>query len=282
MGQNNSDFFYFSEVTSPNPKDVGEVQYKKESLGNVWWLRFPTCLHVFELVNRNTRQYLGDNVMEHIFSPKNKSMMKHNGWWGEMDHPAPIIEGQKLTRKRVLNIWMPNRSHKIIDPIRKGNRLNADIETCSGTEVGRGFANEIIQGHIPPFSCRSTGDLKIINGKPTVIVTSVVTYDWVPYAGFEDAQMEGTAKVQSKPVVLESGDQSSRDLMIPFSELAEDLENDARVGIYMESFDNDAQLIGVTNDRSSAIIKHDGLYIYAGMEKKSVDRARDFYRSFNL
>lgn len=282
MTQPKSDFFYFSECTSPSPEEVGEIKYKKESLGSVWWLRFPACLHVFDLINRNVRQYLGDNIMEHVFSPKNKSMMKHNGWWGEMDHPAPLIEGQKLTRKRVMNVWMPNRSHKIIDPRRNGNRLDADIETCSGTEAGRGFANEIIQGHIPPFSCRSTGELQIVNGKPTVIVSNVVTYDWVPYAGFEQAGMEGTPKINGRSVMLESGDEKVTNIAIPFSELADDLEDDGKVGIYMESFDNDAEIVGVTEDNSSAIIKRNGLYVYAGMEQKSVNRAREFYRSFKI
>lgn len=285
LKQMSPDFFYFAECTSPDPSEMGPIDYKIQREGDAWWLEFIACLHVFELINRNTRQYLGDNVMEHVFSPKNKSMMKHNGWFGEMDHPAPIYEDQKLTRKRILNVWMPNRSHKIIDPTRKGNKLFATIQTAAGN-VGHGFRDEIVQGHNPPFSCRSTGELVVINNKPTVMVSNVVTYDWVPYAGFEDAAMVGKPSGKRASIVLENGgeqriDTTSSDIMIPFSELADDLaETDGKVNVYMESFDNDASIVGVTNDMKNAVIKRKGLYIYAGIDEASVARVKDFYNSF--
>lgn len=283
--QEQPDFFYFAEQTSPDAADIKSFDYTTQRAGSTWWLKFPACVHLFETMNRNTRQYLGDNIMEMIFSDKNKALMAHNGWYGEMDHPSPMKEGETLTKKRVRSIWMPNRSHKLMNPVRKGNKCYMDIETCSGTEAGRGFANEIIQGLIPCFSCRSTGDLKIVNCKPTVIANNVITYDWVLYPGFEGAEMSSPAVVKSNTVMTESADSDVQkfmgDLAIPFSELADDLaEGDGKVATYMEAFGDDAKIVGVSGN--DAIIRSDSLYIYAGLNKSSVDKVRDFYSSFNF
>lgn len=275
--QESADFFYFAEQTSPDPKDVKSFDFSTKKEGSTFWLEFNACVHLFEIMNRNTRQYLGDNIMEMIFSDKNKSLMAHNGWYGEMDHPYPLKEGEKLTKKRVRSIYMPNRSHKLSNPVKKNNACYMDIQTCSGTEIGRGFANEIIQGLIPCFSCRSTGDLKLVNNKPTVIANNVVTYDWVLYPGFDGAEMIGSAKGKQNSVIVES----AGDIAIPFSELADELvEGDEKINTYMEAFGNDAKLIDVSGN--DAIIKSDDLYIYAGLNKDSVNKVRDFYSSFKF
>ena len=282
--QEKPDFFYFAEQTSPNAEDIKSFDYSTKKEGNAWWLEFTACVHLFEVMNRNVRQYLGDNIMEMIFSDKNKSLMAHNGWFGEMDHPAPLREGENLTKKRVRSIWMPNRSHKLSNPVRKGNACYMDIQTCSGTEAGRGFANEIIQGLIPQFSCRSTGELKIVNRKPTVIANNVITYDWVLYPGFDGAQMCSTPKLKQNAIMTESADDTNKfmgDLAIPFTELADDLaEGDDKVNTYMESFGPDAKIVAASKNK--AIIKSDGLYVYAGLSKDSVDKVRDFYSSFGF
>lgn len=275
--QENADFFYFAEQTSPDAKDVKSFDFSTKKEGSTFWLEFNACVHLFEIMNRNTRQYLGDNIMEMIFSDKNKSLMAHNGWYGEMDHPSPLKEGEKLTRKRLRSIYMPNRSHKLSNPVKKNNACYMDIQTCSGTEAGRGFANEIIQGLIPCFSCRSTGDLKLVNNKPTVIANNVVTYDWVLYPGFDGAEMIGSAKGKQNSVIVES----AGDIAIPFSELADELvEGDGKINTYMEAFGNDAKLIDISGN--DAIIKSDDLYIYAGLNKDSVNKVRDFYNSFKF
>lgn len=283
--QEKPDFFYFAEQTSPDAEDIKSFHYDTKKEGSVWWVEFQACVHLFEIMNRNARQYLGDNIMEMIFSDKNKSLMAHNGWYGEQDHPAPLKEGEKLTRKRVRSIWMPNRSHKLSNPVRKGNKCFMDIQTCSGTKAGRGFANEIIQGLIPQFSCRSTGELKIVNRKPTVIANNVITYDWVLYPGFDGAQMISSPKVKQNTIITESADEDVKkfmgDLAIPFSELADDLaEGDGKVAAYMESFGSDAKIVGVAEN--DAVIKSDNLYIYAGLNKDSVDKVRDFFGSFGF
>ena len=74
------------------------------------------------------------------------------------------------------------------------------------------------------------------------------------------------------------------DLAIPFSELAHDIsEKDGSVSAFLESFDMDASgIIGITNDYKQAILSSDkDHYIYAKMNPNTVNRVRDFYRSFN-
>jgi hypothetical protein len=197
-----------------------------------------------------------------------------------------MIDGHKLSEKRIRTIELSRRSHKIRNPRREGNKLYGHI-VSAGNEVGKSFANEIIRGMIPAFSCRCFGQMRLIGGKPTIVVRLVVTYDWVLYAGFEDAKMVNQPKVKSGSLpVMESGDSVtmvSRDIAIPFTELALDIsEKDGGVCAFLESMDMDAgNIIGISEDGRSAILSPDrDHYIYAKMNRDTVNRVRDFYRSF--
>lgn len=286
MDQNNA-FFYFAEQTSPEPSDNKISFDVQKGSGNTWWVEFDSCLHVFEFMNRNTRQYLGDNIMECLSMDKIQSQLANNAWYGEMDHPYPKKKGEELSEKRIRTIELDRRSHKIMNPRREGNKLFAHIQTASGTEAGRGFAKEIIQGLIPTFSCRCFGVMRLINGKPTIMVRMVVTYDWVLYPGFGDAKISSkpTTSTASIPYTEDSDGITlfeSSDISIPFEELALDIASkDGGIAAYMESFGDDSKIIGVTGNK--AIISPDSdHFIYINMNKNSVDRVRDFYRSFNI
>ena len=284
MAEKADALFYFAEETSP--KDA-KIDYEvKHGPGSDWWLEFDACLHVFELMNRNTRQYLGDNIMDCLMMDKIQSQLASDDWFGEMDHPYPHIDGQKLSEKRIRTIELDRRSHKIRNPKRVGDKLYGHIVTAGGP-VGKGFADEIIRGMIPSFSCRCFGQMKLINGKPTIIVRLVVTYDWVLYAGFADAKMISDPKTKSGIIpVTESAEgiiTPSKDIAIPFTELAHDIsEKDGSVSVFLESFDMDgSNIIGVIEDCQSAILSSDrDHYIYAKMNPNTVNRVRDFYRSF--
>jgi hypothetical protein len=278
MSENN-DFFYFCEETSKvDPKTFDFV--KKPGEAGTWWLEFRADLHFFDVINRNVRGYLCDNVRERVFSPKNKDLMERNAWFGENDHPFQTYENQPLTRKRIEKVVWEKRSHKIQDPVFTPEKLNAKISTCSGTEVGRGFANDIIQGLIPAFSCRSCGELQIINSKPTVIISKLITYDNVPFAGFEGAKQTTPVKAKGSKIMLESGEEKVLDIKIPYKDLLDDLtKDDEKAYAYMESADGDVALEGVTDDGRVHLV-NGGLHIYAGLNKQSVGMVRDFYRSF--
>ena len=283
MNNEQNALFYFAEQTSPGDIPISNLD-RKTGPGNEWWLEFDACLHVFEFMNRNTRQYLGDNIMECLGSDKIQSELRADDWFGEMDHPYPHIDGQKLSEKRIRTIELSRRSHKIRNPRREGDKLYGHIVTA-GTDVGKGFAGEIIRGMIPQFSCRCFGQMRLINGKPTIVVRLVVCYDWVLYPGFESAKMVSKPTVSTGASFTESGSDFAEgmDIAIPFSELAHDIsEKDGSVSAFLESFDmDDSNIIGITNDHKQAILSPDrDHYIYANMNPTTVSRVRDFYRSF--
>lgn len=283
-GELSNDFFYLSEETSAiDPKTF---EFSKKHEAGAWWLVFPARIHYFGIINRNNRGYLRRNVEEKFFSPKNKDQMQRNRWFGEYDHPFEEFENVHLTQKRIRKVVWPNRSHKITNPTFTDSYLDVIMETCSGTEHGRGMANDIVQGMIPGFSCRSCGQMQIIDGRPIVMISELVTYDSVPYSGFENADMISGAKLASKSITEEAGSvptavsPQSHDILIPWNELAEDLVNkDEKVGTYMEAADGSLQLIGVTPD-GKAHLTDGGLHVYAGIDQYNLGMVKDFYRSY--
>ena len=58
-----------------------------------------------------------------------------------MDHPLQEYKDKPLSPERIQTVKLDRRSHKIMRPKITGNMLNAHIETASGTEAGKGFAD---------------------------------------------------------------------------------------------------------------------------------------------
>ena len=166
----------------------------------VFFVSFDSVLHTFDEINRNQRQYKADNIRECLLTEKIQSLLADNAFYGERDHPTQETENGKLTPERIQAIWMPNRSHLIKRPRIIGDELQAHIETCAGTDVGVGFAKDIIQGLKPAFSCRAIASMKLINGKPTVIVRRLITYDWVLYPSHKRAHMISSPKGVMKSI----------------------------------------------------------------------------------
>lgn len=292
----NLGFMYIAEETSPIDFGVKNVHVYNQN--GVFYVEFDTCLHSFNVINRNNRQYMSDNVMENITgSERIQSMLADNAWYGEMDHPTQETQNAKLTPERIQAIWMPNRSHKIMNPSLSGDLLLARIQTASGTEAGRGFAAEIIQGLIPSFSCRAIASLKLINGKPTVIVKKIITYDWVLFPSHKEAKITGTAKGVTKSIktFTESvGDavstgvkrfkEFSTECMIPLTEILENVgRKDINTQIIMESFDlSNEDLLGFNETGDHIKIKCDNNIIYSKISPDSVKEVNDFYNSFKL
>ena len=170
---------FVSEQTSPTDNVVRSIDVKNTAGSTV--VQFETTLHSFDVINRNKRYYLGDNIMDTINNDDEiQTMLRGKRWFGEQDHPSDIYTANKLTPGRMRKIYMPNRSHVILDPKRVGNRLNSVIES-SCNDVGQGFRDEVLRGMIPAFSCRALARMENINNRPTVIARKVVTYDWVLY-----------------------------------------------------------------------------------------------------
>lgn len=281
-------FVYIAEETSPDYTMRGLNVHDK---GHVFFVEFDAVLHSFEVINRNNRQYLRSNLEDLINnSEKIQDWLAKNAWYGEMDHPAPNYENEKLTQQRIANPYMPNRSHKILKPTFRGNLLEAHIQTASGTEAGRGFANEIIQGLIPSFSCRMLATLKLINCKPTVIGRKLITYDWVLYPSHKEARMISRPNAVNKGIktITESAKdfikKKSKDIIIPLKEILEYVGmKDVNTQIIMESFDLDtSDIIGFDDNKNHLMIRDDQNVIYSKMSREIVNEVHDFYRSFNI
>lgn len=292
MVKNMQGFMYIAEQTTPDDYPIKNLEVTNKH--GVFFVSFDSCLHSFDVINRNNRQYLKDNIKENLQTERIQSMLSDNAWYGEMDHPLQTYQNQPLTPERINTILMERRSHKIMNPSFDGNLLCAHIETASGTEAGKGFASEIIQGLNPAFSCRAIAGLQLIDGKPTVIVRKVITYDWVLYPSHKEAhaiskpegvvKAIGTVTESVKETVKEKVKIVSQDILIPLKEILENVgHRDPNTQLIMESFDlSQEDMVGFTPDHTHMMIKDGTNTIYSKISKESVDEVNDFFSSFQL
>ena len=182
---------------------------------------------------------------------------------------------------------MENRSHKILRPKIVGNLLQAHIETASGTDVGTGFAKEIIQGLKPAFSCRAVAVMQMMNGKPTVIIRRLITYDWVLYPSHKEAHIISEPKLVNKmcDVYKESVSDSDSyvpDFMMSLKDILKTVGNeDPNTSTIMESFNlSFDDLIGFDETHEKAIIKDRDNKIYANISPETKHKVDDFFASF--
>ncbi len=254
----------------------------------VFFVTFDSVLHTFDEINRNQRQYKADNIRECLLTEKIQSLLADNAFYGERDHPTQETENGKLTPERIQAIWMPNRSHIIKRPKIIGDELQAHIETCAGTDVGVGFAKDIIQGLKPAFSCRAIASMKLINGKPTVIVRRLITYDWVLYPSHKRAHMISSPKgvMKSIKAFTESAMDTVKDVvgdvLIPLQEILESVgKTDVNTQMIMESFElTPESLCGFDETHTHAIIKDNDNTIYAKISPQTKRRVDDFFSKF--
>ena len=254
----------------------------------VFFVSFDSVLHTFDEINRNQRQYKADNIRECLLTEKIQSLLADNAFYGERDHPTQETENGKLTPERIQAIWMPNRSHLIKRPRIIGDELQAHIETCAGTDVGVGFAKDIIQGLKPAFSCRAIASMKLINGKPTVIVRRLITYDWVLYPSHKRAHMISSPKgvMKSIKAFTESAMDTVKDVvgdvLIPLQEILESVgKTDVNTQMIMESFElTPESLCGFDETHTHAIIKDEDNMIYAKISPQTKRRVDDFFSKF--
>ena len=287
---------YIAEQVSPDDNTVLNLTYNDKP--HAFYAEFDTILQSFRRLNRNKRMYLGPNIAENLKTERIRHLLATNGWYGEQDHPTQETENGKLTPERIKAIWMPNRSHKIMQPVVDGDLMRAKIQTASGTEVGRGMAMEIIQGLIPCFSCRALATLQMIDGKPTVIVRFIVTYDWVLFPSHPEAMVQGEAKFVDKvaQAVKESTDAAytaaaeavgkfkkfSESVCLPLKDVFSYIgEHDVNAQLIMESFDLDENaIVGISPDLNHVILRDESNQIYAKISPRTKKEVRDFLTSF--
>ena len=277
---------FISEKSNMDCRDISSLDIINRN--GVFYVSFDANLHSFGVMNRNGRQYIADNIWKCITeSEKIQSWLADNAWYGEMNHPTQYYKSQELTPERLQDPAMENRSHKILRPRIHGNLLQAHIETASGTEVGVGFAKEIIQGLKPAFSCRAVAVMQMMDGKPTVIIRRLITYDWVLYPSHKEAHIISEPKLVNKMVNVykESAgvDEYVPDFMISLKDILKTVGNeDPNTATIMESFNlSFDDLIGFDATHNHAIIKDEDNTIYANISPTTKRRVDDFFASFN-
>ena len=278
-------FVYLCESAESPLTKVGDLKIYNDN--NIFFVEFDTVLQSFGVENRNHRYYTAENVWQAIQSPKIQDLLAHDSWFGECNHPTQEYQDKKLTPERIRDVWPQNRSHKIMNPRIDGNLLKARIQTDAGTEAGIGFAKSIIQGMVPRFSCRSIATLRQINGRPTVVIRLLVTYDWVFYPSHCEAEMIGTLQrpmtESASDLVLPNGSNvTPDDTVIPLHEILDLVGNkDTNTEILLESFDLDiGDLVGFDMTHDHAIIKDRDNMIYAKIRPETKHKVDDFFASF--
>ena len=285
---------YIAEQVSPEDNAVTNLKYNDKA-GTIY-AEFDTILQTFRCLNRNNRKYWGPNIDEMLKAERIVTMLKTNAWYGEMDHPYSKYKDKDLSSERIQAIEMERRSHKILRPVVNGDILRATIQTASGTEAGRGFCSEIIQGLIPSFSCRAIAGIQNINGEPYVIVRKLITYDWVLYPSHHDANMDDKPKFIKKSeamLTLESAgvgsctmddirDSYTQDILIPLKEILEYAgRKDVNTQVIMEAFDLSMDdIVGFDHGLKHVIIKDKDNTIYANMSPQTRHEVIDFMSSF--
>ena len=291
----NIGLMYISEQVSPVDNSISNLNYKETT--GTRYAEFDTVLQTFRCINRNNRKYWGPNIDDMLKAERIVTMLSTNSWYGEMDHPYSNIKNQDLSSERIQTIEMSRRSHKILRPEVHGDILRATIQTASGTEAGRGFCDEIIQGLIPSFSCRAIAGIQMLNGEPYVIVRKLITYDWVLYPSHKEANMDGKPKFIMKSsalVSLESAgidrareiadirDQYTQDVLIPLKEILEYAGmKDPNTQVILEAFDLSLDdIVGFDSSLNHAIIKDKDNTIYANISPKTKHEVCSFLSSF--
>lgn len=276
---------YISESVS-GEKVISNVNVTDKN--NLFYVTFDTNLQSFDVINRNQRLYKADNIWQCIQQEKIQCLLRDGCWFGEFDHPTPERKDEQLSPERIQTVPPLKRAFKIMNPKMSGNLLQGTIQSAQN-DIGIGFGKEILAGWKPSFSCRAIANLKLIDGKPTVIVRRLITYDAVWYPSHKEAHAIGNIKPVNKVIraVTESANdikEKVNDVMIPLKEILECIgKTDVNTQMIMESFDLPMEsLVGVDNTHTHAIIKDKDNMVYANISPETKHRVDDFFNSFNI
>ena len=285
----NSDlgFLYIAEQTSPEQNEVKNFDVTNKD--GVFFVDFESCIHSFDVMNRNIRMYDGDNVVECLNTERMNHYFSHGGLFGEQNHPIPIYKDRPLSPERIQDIDMSNTSHKIFRPRRQGNLLIARIQSDAGTAAGMNLAKKMVQGFIPGFSCRAIASMSMKNGKPVVDVRKIITYDWVFFQSHREAEqiqsvpnkfVHKVANAVNEYVTEETG---SEDVSVPVSQILEYAGyKDVNAQVVMEAFELDkTSLVGFSKDNKQIIMKDSDNTIYCNMLPETRNKVNDYLRSLH-
>jgi hypothetical protein len=271
---------FIEEQTSPEQNMVSNMNVVDKN--GIFYVEFDSCLHSFDVMNRNSRMYKAKNISECLNTERIQSYLSHGGWYGEMNHPTSKYENKKLSSERIQDIDMGNTSHRMLNPHVEGNLLVSRIQTDAGTDAGMNLARKMVQGFIPGFSCRAIASLFLEAGKPTVNARKIITYDWVLYQSHREAEQIKNSPTKFINKVANTVQESVQGIMIPLKEILESVgKTDVNTQIIMESFDLTMDdIVGLSNDNRQLIVKDNNNMIYCNMDTNSRKKVNEYLRSF--
>lgn len=277
---------FIEEQVSPEQNTV--TNFNVHDKHGIFFVEFDTCLHSFDILNRNSRMYEAVNIEECLQTERIQSYLSHGGWFGEMNHPISKYENVKLSPDRIQDIDMNNTSHKMLNPHVERNLLVSKVQSDAGTDAGMNLARKMVQGFIPAFSCRAIASMYLKNGKPYVKVRKIITYDWVLYQSHREAEQitsEPTKFIQKAAnVVTESVNrikETTQDILIPLKDILESVgRTDVNTQVVMEAFDlSNDDLVGFSKDRKQIILRDENNMIYCNINQDSRKKVNDYFRS---
>lgn len=248
---------YIQEQTSfpEDYKNQFGYEIHQSSRPGRFYVTFDAILQSFGVMNRNGRMYDQANIWQCISTDETiRQYLADNSWLGEVDHPAAQMNGQTLSVNRIANPDKTLSSHYIRKPRMNGTFLEATIQSDSSTEAGMNMAVKITDGKIIPcFSARVLGALEQRDGKPTVIVRKLVTYDWVLYPSHREARAKITQPVVENANTLAK---EANTTIIFLPQLAQMAAEGAKDTEWLcESFGiTSDNLIGVTETGNSVVV----------------------------
>ena len=275
-------YVYVSEETSPESGRISEFEAIDKN--GVFFVRFKACLHSFDVMNRNGRRYLKENVMPQLQTERIQCLVKGGKFYGENDHPQSYVKDQQLSSERINTIDMRNTSHRMLNPHAEGNLLVSTIESDAGTDVGVGLAKKMVQGgYTPSFSCHAIAALGMYDGKHTVDVKKIITYDHVLYPSHREANIMGGSQFVSKKA---NGlvNESSTDIIVPLDDVVDTLGRKCdNTKVLMEAFSlTPDNIVGYDRKKQMAIFKDNTNTIYCNVDESTVNRMKDIISSFNI
>ena len=271
MKKDFSAFAYIQEQSSFAEDYDGNFGYEVHDRGNRFFLTFNAILQSFGVRNRNRRKYMAENVMNCIHTdPYIQDQLRLNKWMGEMDHPTPTRVGEELTVNRICTPDMERTTHYIRSPRLEGNLLKAHIQTDSSNKHGMNMAIKIVDGKIVPgFSARVMGEMRNMNGEPTVFVKKLITYDFVGFQSHPEALAEINQPLQES-VAKNVIQNELHDRVIFLDELAKMVaNNNEETQLLCEAFDLSIDdVVGITENGSVVIQENQNVYVQPITDKR--------------
>lgn len=292
-----NDFIYIAEQTTPPDTKITNVEEVpcKGAHSDIWFFRFKACLQSFDVLNRNSRSYILDEIRQQLQTERIRTLLQHNRFYGEQGHPVPEYDKfGELTRKRLMEPFMDNCSHAIINPTFEGNLLIATIETLASFK-GPNMRNEIVRGADPAFSGRFIAFQRMENGRSVVHVRYLTTYDWVLFPSHPEAEMitqpsdiiktNGSLALEN---VTESVSDNTitncmtgyKDVFIPIRDITDLLANsDQNTEMILEGWDMDESNISGITKNGMVQFEKDGNQYLTKMTNNSRLKIMDYLSS---